>query len=61
METHKSATTASQEEVDDDPSARTFDREKDMAVGSKIGHAQRREMLSKAAGFADKFAGGKYL
>ncbi|KAK5131314.1 hypothetical protein LTR08_001153 [Meristemomyces frigidus] len=58
METHKGSTT---KEQDDDPSARTFDREKDMGVGVKIGHSQRREMLSKAAGFSDKFAGGSFL
>ena len=48
-------------ELEDDPSKRAFDREKDMASGSRIGTAQRREMLSKAAGFSSKFAGGSYL
>ena len=68
MDTHKSAPSTSstsktkKDEDDDDPSARTVDREKDMAVGGKIGHAQRREMLTKAKGaFAEKFAGGKFL
>ncbi|KAL9008132.1 MAG: hypothetical protein Q9173_006713, partial [Seirophora scorigena] len=49
------------EAQEDDPSARAFDREKDMAGGMKIGHAKRREMVHKAADFGSRFAGGKYL
>lgn len=48
-------------EPDDDPSKRAFDREKDMGSGMKIGHAQRKEMLSKAANFSSKFSSGSYL
>ena len=48
-------------EKEDDPSARAFDRDKDIAGGQKIGHAKRKELLSKAADFGSKFAGGKYL
>ncbi|CAI7664253.1 unnamed protein product [Penicillium glandicola] len=46
---------------DDDPSARAFDREKDMAVGSKISSAQRREMVKKAADYNTRFTKGNYL
>ncbi|GAB7347413.1 hypothetical protein MBLNU459_g4337t2 [Dothideomycetes sp. NU459] len=49
------------EEKEDDPSKRAFDREKDMGHGGRMGHAQRKEMLSKAANFSSKFAGGSYL
>lgn len=59
MEQHKA--TKGKEAEDDDPSARVFDREKDMGAGMRIGHAQREEMLKKAGGFASKFAGGSYL
>ncbi|KAI9680053.1 MAG: hypothetical protein M1817_005069 [Caeruleum heppii] len=48
-------------EKEDDPSQRAFDREKDIAGGQKIGHAQRKELLNRAADFGSKFAGGKYL
>ena len=48
-------------EKEDDPSARAFDREKDMGSAVKIGHKKRREMMKKAEGFGDRFAGGKYL
>lgn len=47
-------------EADDDPSKRAFDREKDMGSGM-IGRGQRKELLSKAAGFSSKFSGGSYL
>ncbi|KAL8716719.1 MAG: hypothetical protein Q9225_005977 [Loekoesia sp. 1 TL-2023] len=46
---------------EDDPSKRAFDKEKDMGGGMKIGHAKRKEMMSKAADFGSRFAGGKYL
>lgn len=48
-------------EAEDDPSKRSFDREKDMGAGMRIGEKQRKEMLSKASGFSSKFAGGSYL
>ncbi|KKK17828.1 hypothetical protein P175DRAFT_0475764 [Aspergillus ochraceoroseus IBT 24754] len=49
------------EEEEDDPSARAFDKEKDMALGSKLTHAQRREMISKASDFGSRFTTGKFL
>ncbi|KAK3396339.1 hypothetical protein B0T20DRAFT_417464 [Sordaria brevicollis] len=51
------------EKVDDedDPSKRAFDREKDMAVGGRISHTQRRDLLNKAANFGDRFQSGKFL
>ncbi|KAL4967966.1 GPALPP motifs-containing protein 1 [Aspergillus stella-maris] len=49
------------EEKEDDPSKRAFDREKDMALSSKLTNAQRREMMSKAADFGSRFSKGKFL
>ncbi|KAI0521518.1 hypothetical protein F5B22DRAFT_595222 [Xylaria bambusicola] len=49
------------DEEEDDPSKRTFDKEKDMKLGGRIGAAQRRELLNKAADFGGRFAKGKYL
>lgn len=46
---------------EDDPSKRAFDREKDMAVGGRISHTQRRDLLNKAANFGDRFQSGKFL
>lgn len=48
-------------EKEDDPSKRTFDYEKDMAVSGTVNHKQRREMLSKSKGFSDRFSSGSYL
>ncbi|KJZ71521.1 hypothetical protein HIM_09059 [Hirsutella minnesotensis 3608] len=48
-------------EEDDDPSSRPFDRDKDMALGGKIGTAKRRELVSRAADFGGKFQKGSYL
>lgn len=50
-----------EKEKEDDPSKRVFDYEKDMAVGGKLSHKQKREMLSKAKGFGDRFSSGKFL
>ncbi|KAL4802728.1 hypothetical protein BDV18DRAFT_146426 [Aspergillus unguis] len=49
------------EEEEDDPSKRAFDKEKDMALSSKLTHAQRRQMMSKAADFGSRFSKGKFL
>ncbi|OCL15146.1 hypothetical protein AOQ84DRAFT_279548 [Glonium stellatum] len=57
-ELHKSQTP---KEKEDDPSKRAFDWEKDVGGGMKIGHAQRKELLNKAADFGSRFSGGKYL
>ncbi|KAK3488921.1 uncharacterized protein B0T23DRAFT_384213 [Neurospora hispaniola] len=46
---------------EDDPSKRVFDREKDMAVGGRISHTQRKDLLNRAANFGDRFQSGKYL
>jgi len=48
-------------EEEDDPSKRAFDKEKDMALGGKIGTAQRRELVTKAANFGGRFQKGSYL
>ncbi|KAL4979428.1 hypothetical protein BDW66DRAFT_102610 [Aspergillus desertorum] len=48
-------------EEEDDPSKRAFDREKDMALSSKLTNAQRRELMSKAADFGSRFSKGKFL
>ena len=52
---------AAPKEKEDDPSARAFDKEKDMGMGVKIGHAQKREMLNKAKDFGSRFEKGNYL
>ena len=48
-------------EKEDDPSKRAFDKDKDIGLGMKIGHSQKKEMLSRAADFGSRFAGGNYL
>ncbi|KAJ5112090.1 hypothetical protein N7532_000135 [Penicillium argentinense] len=48
-------------EEEDDPSMRAFDREKDMAVSSKISNAQRREMVNKASDYNSRFSKGSFL
>ncbi|KAK7430258.1 hypothetical protein QQZ08_003233 [Neonectria magnoliae] len=48
-------------EEEDDPSKRGFDREKDMALGGKIGSSQRRELMNKAANFGGRFSKGSFL
>ena len=48
-------------EKEDDPSQRAFDREKDIGLGGKIGHKQKREMVERAKDFGSRFAGGSYL
>ncbi|KAI1929744.1 hypothetical protein LOY89_003460 [Ophidiomyces ophidiicola] len=46
----------------DDPSARAFDKEKDIRGPSKINHAQRRELLNKSSSnISSRFSGGKFL
>jgi hypothetical protein len=48
-------------EEDDDPSARAFDREKDIAGGLQINATKRRDMLNKASDFGSRFSSAKYL
>ena len=50
-----------EKEKEDDPSARAFDKEKDMKMGIRIGHAQKRELLNKAKDFGSRFEKGSYL
>lgn len=45
----------------DDPSKRAFDREKDMALGGKLGEAKKREMVKRAGDFGSRFEKGSYL
>ena len=58
-ETHQAK--AGVREKEDDPSARAFDREKDIAGGVKIGHGKRQELLRNAKGFGGRFEGGGVL
>ena len=55
---HQSATT---KEEEDDPSARAFDREKDIGGGLQINSTQRRDMMKKASDFGSRFSSAKYL
>ncbi len=48
-------------EKDDDPSARAFDREKDVGGGLQINGTQRRDLLKKAGDFSSRFSSAKYL
>lgn len=48
-------------EEEDDPSQRGFDREKDMALGGRLGHAKKKELLNRAADFGSRFSKGSYL
>ena len=48
-------------EKEDDPSARAFDKEKDMGLGMKVSHAQKKEMMNRAKDFGSRFASGSYL
>ena len=48
-------------DIDDDPSKRAFDREKDMGAGMRIDGTKRKQLLNQASGFSGKFAGGSYL
>lgn len=58
MDQHQEGTP---KEKDDDPSARAFDREKDMALGGRLGHGQKKELLRKAGDFGSRFERGSYL
>lgn len=46
---------------EDDPSARAFDREKDIAGGLQINATKRREMMKKSSDFNSRFSSAKYL
>ncbi|KAK3669831.1 hypothetical protein LTR78_010289 [Recurvomyces mirabilis] len=55
------ATKGPSAELEDDPSKRSFDREKDMGAGMRIDGTKRKQLLNQASGFSSKFAGGNYL
>lgn len=46
---------------EDDPSARAFDREKDIAGGLQINATKRREMMKKSSDFNSRFSSARYL
>jgi hypothetical protein len=48
-------------EKEDDPSKRSFDKEKDMGLGGRIGHVQKKDMLKRAGDFGSRFEKGSYL
>jgi hypothetical protein len=48
-------------EKEDDPSKREFDKEKDMGLGGRIGHVQKKDMLKRAGDFGSRFERGSYL
>ena len=48
-------------EKDDDPSARAFDREKDIGGGLQLNSTQRRDLLKKSGDFSSRFSSAKYL
>ncbi|KAG0326049.1 hypothetical protein BGZ99_010188 [Dissophora globulifera] len=48
-----------QKETEDNPSARPFDREKDVLGGRRIDHRQRDELVKQASDLGSKFARGK--
>lgn len=63
MEQHqsrKSEADGQSKKEEDDPSSRSFDREKDMSIGG-VSRGQRKDMLKQAGGFSFKFSGGGYL
>jgi hypothetical protein len=55
---HKKATP---KEKEDDPSKRAFDKEKDMALGGRVGHVQKKDMLKRAGDFGSRFERGSFL
>lgn len=59
--TEKRQREGGQKEEEDDPSKRGFDREKDMALGGRVGHVAKRDMLAKAADFGTRFQKGSFL
>lgn len=52
---------AAPKEQEDDPSKRSFDKEKDMALGGRVGHVQKRDMLKRAGDFGSRFERGSFL
>ncbi|EXJ57252.1 hypothetical protein A1O7_07599 [Cladophialophora yegresii CBS 114405] len=58
---YASHTSSRDKPPDDDPSARAFDREKDIGSGSTISATKRREMVKKATDFSSRFEKARYL
>lgn len=58
---HEEMKGAEAKEKEDDPSKRGFDREKDMALGGRLGNGEKKELLAKAKDFGSRFQRGKYL
>ncbi|OCT46934.1 hypothetical protein CLCR_02539 [Cladophialophora carrionii] len=58
---YASHTSSQDKPLDDDPSARAFDREKDIGSGSTISATKRREMVKKATDFSSRFEKARYL
>ncbi|ODH13390.1 hypothetical protein ACO22_07305 [Paracoccidioides brasiliensis] len=46
-------------EEEDDPSARPFDKDKDIRGPTRINHAQRRELLNRSSDFNTRFSGAR--
>lgn len=61
QEALKSAKGDGSVEEEDDPSKRAFDIKKDMAIGGRLGQGDKRQLISKAANFGDRFQKGSYL
>jgi len=59
-ERRKAGGKARDEEGDDDPSKRAFDREKDMAIGGRFSGKERREMMESAKD-QSRFSKGTFL
>lgn len=59
-ERRKTGGKAVDEEGDDDPSKRAFDREKDMAIGGRFSGKERREMMESAKD-KSRFSKGTFL
>ncbi|KAI5282369.1 hypothetical protein KEM54_002793, partial [Ascosphaera aggregata] len=58
---HQDSRGKQSKEEDDDPSARPFDKEKDVRGPTKVSNAKRREFLNRASDFGSRFSGGKFL
>ncbi|EPE10089.1 hypothetical protein F503_05184 [Ophiostoma piceae UAMH 11346] len=48
-------------EEEDDPSARAFDRDKDMNIGAQFNDKQRRELVTRSSDFGGRFSKGNFL
>ncbi|KAF8473986.1 hypothetical protein BDZ91DRAFT_845427 [Kalaharituber pfeilii] len=51
----------SDKKEEDDPSKRVWDKDKDFALGRKVTHAQKKELMNRAAQFGDRFSSGSFL